>query len=100
MESLETAFLKYFRPSNYAKCFSEAVSDQGGFTHGAKFFVQWELFQDEAARALGVPEDSPQLGVILDQLEKQAALLREPDGKRSKQTISGRAFPMIGRRKL
>jgi len=100
LNSLENAFLEYFRPTNYAKCFSDAVPDQDGFTHGAKFFVQWELFQDEAACALGIPEDSPQLGVILDQLEKQATSLRQPEGKKSKQTISSRAFPVIGRRKL
>jgi len=79
--ALEHAFLRYYRPSNYAKCFSESVSDKGNFTHAAKFFVQWELFQDEAADGLGISEDSPQFGLIMDQLEIQSNILREGSGK-------------------
>lgn len=88
--SLESAFLDYFRPVRFAKCFSDLVPEEDGHPHITRFFVQWELTLAEAAFALGVSEDSPEFDAIMDQLEIQARSLREPQKQRS----SGRESPL------
>jgi len=71
LSSLELAFLTYFHPAKFARCFSEPTVEEAGIGRDVRFFVQWELFEDEAAHALGVPQDSPEFDAILDQLECQ-----------------------------
>jgi hypothetical protein len=71
LSSLELAFLEYFHPTRFAKCFSAPTVEEEGIIRDTRFFVQWELFEDEAAHALGVPQDSPEFDAILDQLEYQ-----------------------------
>lgn len=88
--SLESAFLDYFRPVRFAKCFSDLVVEEEGQPHTTRFFVQWELTLAEAAFALGVSEDSPEFDSIMDQLEIQARSLRQPQ----KQRTSGRESPL------
>ncbi len=78
LSSLETTFSEYFRPARFAKCFSDAVYEEEGVTRATRFFVQWELFQDEAAHALGVPEDSIEFDAVLNQLEHQHLTLKGP----------------------
>ena len=93
LSSLESAFLDYFRPVRFAKCFSDAVEETEGPPRATQFFVQWELTQTEAAFALGVSEDSPEFEAVMDQLESQATSLRQPP----KQRTSHRESPLRGR---
>ncbi len=83
LSSLETTFSEYFRPARFAKCFSDAVYEEEGVTRATRFFVQWELFQDEAAHALGVPEDSIEFDAVLDQLEHEHLTLKGPVKQRN-----------------
>jgi len=78
LSSLETTFCEYFKPSRFAKCFSDAVYEEEGIARAARFFVQWELFQDEAAQALGVEEDSIEFNAVLDQLEHEYEIRKGP----------------------
>ena len=94
LSSLETTFCEYFRPSRFAKCFSDAVYEEEGITRATRFFVQWELFQDEAAHALGVSEDSIEFDAVLDQLEHQYEIRTGP----VKKPRDGEALPLTGRK--
>jgi len=96
LNSLETAFLDYFRPMEYAKCFREQLSDQEGISPTTKFFVQWELFNDEAALALGVSTDSPEFYAVTEQLERQAESIRESRNGKQKKHANVRGAPLIG----
>jgi len=77
LENLEKSFLDAFNPSYYNKCFSNSSCLLDGSTYGALFFVQWGLTQEEASKALGVSEDSPEFDAIMEQLERQAYSLQE-----------------------
>lgn len=83
LSSLETTFNEYFRPSRFAKCFSDAVFEEEGITRATRFFVQWELFEDEAAHALGIAENSNEYGAVADQLVHQYETLKGPVKQRN-----------------
>ena len=71
LENLESAFLKYFEPTYYTRSFSYALPSQDGEVAATRYFVQWELFPEEAAWALGVDPDSQGFEDIMDELTKQ-----------------------------
>ena len=73
LNNLENAFLEYFDPTYYTPCFSYANPSQDGGAPVTKYFVQWELFPEEAAQALGVLPDSQDFEDIMNQLEQQAS---------------------------
>ena len=77
LENLEKAFLEIFTPSYYEKGFSDTTNLKTVPSYGAKFFVQWELFDNEAAQALGVSKDSDEFKAIMGQLENQTRALWE-----------------------
>lgn len=67
-ENLERAFCEFYVPSFYEVAFSEKPGSQQGDHQATEFFVQWELFPDEAAIALGVDIDSPEFEQVMEQL--------------------------------
>lgn len=52
LESVETLFLEYFNPICYAGCFADDILPSQAEDGLAKYFVMWELLEDEAEAAL------------------------------------------------
>ena len=75
LEVLEQPFLRCFDPSYFCKSFGGETNDGV-----VKFFVQWELFPEELAMALGIKDDSKELGQLLDILVHHSERQRFPTG--------------------
>lgn len=70
---LENIFVDYFNPALYTKCFGNGENLPGDLGSVTRFFVQWELFVDEAAHALGVTTESPEFIELMEILEKRSS---------------------------
>ena len=71
LESIEAVFLDYFDPTCYARCFSDDILStqiEDGLT---KYFVQWELFPDEAAAALRPALGETEFNSLMDILAQK-----------------------------
>ena len=67
-ERLEKAFLDFYDPYPYAASFCEKpIGDDNGY-EATEFCVQWQLFPEEAAIALGMDPESPEFEQVMDQL--------------------------------
>lgn len=71
ISDLEQEFLSIFQPLYLAQSYGPESDD--GRVH---YCVQWELFPDEVATALGILPNAPELDHILDRLEDQGRQLR------------------------
>ena len=67
LETLENSFLQCFNPSHFCKSFGPDLGD--GVVH---FFVQWSIFPEELAEALGTRLHSAEITHLMDLLESHA----------------------------
>ena len=98
---LERTFLDFYEPSFHAVSFSERRPTSEGDEQTTEFFVQWELFPEEAAAALGVGPDSSEFEEIMDQLEQMSAPPRPPEPRGIKQlrSTADERWPDLGKYK-
>ena len=99
LEDLERTFLDFYEPSFHAVSFSERRPSSEDEEQTTEFFVQWELFPEEAAAALGVDPDSPGFEDIMGQLEQMSAPPRpsEPRGIKQARNIVDETWPDLGK---
>jgi len=99
LEDLERTFLDFYEPSFHAVSFSEPRPTTEGDEQTTEFFVQWELFPEEAAAALGVDSGSAGFEDIMNQLEQMSAPTRptEPRGIKQARSIVDGTWPDLGK---
>lgn len=68
LEDLEEMFVEYFDPYPFISCFTSSDDLPETFGNTTKFFVQWELSDEEAAAGLGFAEGSTEFAQVMEVL--------------------------------